>query len=55
MHTVGATVVTAVMLYGGMTFSSGTEWLFHPVFEGSLTIVFFIVIGVWLHRLRKQI
>jgi membrane protease YdiL (CAAX protease family) len=54
MHTVGATVVTAVMLYGGMTFSSGTEWLFHPVFEGSLTIVFFIVVSIVLHRLRRK-
>ena len=54
MHTVGATVVSAFMLYGGMTFSSGKEWLFHPVFEGSLTIVFFIAVGIVLHRLRRK-
>jgi len=54
MHTVGATVVTAFMLYSGMTFSSSTEWVFHPVFEGGLTILFFVLIGVWLHRLRRR-
>jgi membrane protease YdiL (CAAX protease family) len=54
MHTVGATVVTAFMLYSGMTFSSGTEWLFQPVFEGGLTIVFFVVVGIVLHQLRRK-
>lgn len=54
MHTVGATVVTAFMLYSGMTFSSGTEWVFHPVFEGGLTIVIFIAVGIVLHRLRRK-
>jgi membrane protease YdiL (CAAX protease family) len=54
MHTVGATVVTVFMLYSGMTFSKGTEWLFHPVFEGSLTIVFFIAVGTILHQFRRK-
>lgn len=54
MHTIGATVVNAFMILSGMTFSSGTEFWSHPVFEGGLTIVFFIVIGIILHQLRRK-
>jgi membrane protease YdiL (CAAX protease family) len=54
MHTVGATVVNAFMILSGMTFSSGTEFWSHPVFEGGLTIVFFVVVGIALHRLRRK-
>ena len=54
MHTVGATCVNAVVILSGMSFSQGTAWLFVPVFEGGLTIIFFIVCGMGLYRLRHE-
>jgi membrane protease YdiL (CAAX protease family) len=54
MHTVGATFVGTLMLHSGMKISSEMELLFNPVFEGGLTIILFIVIGIGLYLLRKR-
>jgi membrane protease YdiL (CAAX protease family) len=54
MHTVGATFVGALMLHSGITISSGMEFLFNPVFEGGLTIIFFLVLGIGLYLLRRR-
>jgi membrane protease YdiL (CAAX protease family) len=54
MHTAGATFIGALMVHSGIKISSEMEFLFSPVFEGGLTIVFFIVIGIGLYQLRRR-
>ena len=54
MHTVGATCVGFLMLHSGIRIASGMEFLFAPVMEGSFTLLFFIVVGIGLHLLRRD-
>lgn len=54
MHTVGGACIGALFQQDFIKLVNGREFLASPGLEGVLVSVLFIVIGVWLHRLRRR-
>jgi membrane protease YdiL (CAAX protease family) len=54
MQTAGGVFIGALVLNDFTQVASGTEFLFAPVLEGGLIIVFFALIGVGIHLVRRK-
>ncbi len=54
LHTVGNALVDVLVIQGFFKIAAGTDILFSPGHQSLLTLVFFTVIGIVLHRLRAR-